>query len=195
MTNLLKAAWNEVDRGEIRCILFEHIGSLGQYRDRTSNPGKFYLALADSTCRLELTFSEKKQLVAIEPGPAFDAAQWDKIVREIESTGPKKVGRDCSFSSFRVAGSWQGPRSGVQLLPPPADASVAPVEMAEHPFILEFPVTVSDVWPITNYRRVRDHRRFTLLQNILLAGRTSVQPRRPRHFWATAPGDSSFSVI
>jgi len=92
MTNLLKAAWNEVDRGEIRCIPFEHIGSLGQYRDRTNNPGKFYLPLADSTCRLELTFSEKKQLVAIEPGPAFDAAQWDKIVREIESTGPKRSG-------------------------------------------------------------------------------------------------------
>jgi hypothetical protein len=35
---------------------------------------------------------------------------------------------------------------------------------------------------------------LTLLLNILLAGRTCVQPRRPRHLWATVPGDSSFSV-
>ena len=194
MTNLLKANWSEVDPSEIRFILIDRIGRPGQYRDRANNPGKFYLPLADSTCRVELTFSEGKQLVAIEPGAAFDAQQWDEIVREIESTGPIKIGRDCSFSSFRVTGSWQGALSGVQILPPPADAPVAPVEMAEHPFILEFPVKVSDRWPITNHRRMSNHRRLTLLLNILLAGRTCLQPRRFRHLWATVPGDSSFTV-
>jgi hypothetical protein len=93
MTNLLKTTWSEVDPSEIRFILFEHIGRPGQYRDRANNPGKFYLLLADSTCRVELTFCEDKQLVAIEPGPAFDALQWAEIVREIESTGSIKVGR------------------------------------------------------------------------------------------------------
>lgn len=194
MANLLKATWSEVDPSEIRFILFEDIGRPGQYRDKANNPGKFYLPLADSTCRVELTFSEDKQLVAIEPGAAFDALQWDEIVREIESLGPIKVGRDCSFSSFRVTGSWQGARSGVQILPPPSDAPVAPVEMAEHPFILEFPVKVSDRWPITNHRRMRNHRRVTLLLNILLAGGTCVQPRRPRHLWAIESGGRSFTV-
>ena len=52
----------------------------------------------------------------------FPAAQWKEVVAEIERSGPYKVGRDCSFSSFRVAGSWRGKRSGVQILPPPADA-------------------------------------------------------------------------
>jgi hypothetical protein len=194
MVNLLKSGWSSVDPGEIRCILYEHIGRPGQYRDMAQDPGKFYLPLADSTCRVELTFSDDKQLVAIERGPAFDAAQWDEIVREIESTGAIKVGRDCSFSSYRVAGSWQGARSGVQILPPPGDAPVAPVEMAEHPFVLEFPLKASDRWPITNHRRMRNHRRLTLLLNILLAGGTCEQPRRPRHLWAIEPGDSSFTV-
>jgi hypothetical protein len=194
MANLLKSGWSDVDPGEIRCILYARIGEPGQYRDRANNPGKFYLPLADPTCRVELTYSKEKQLVAIEPGPAFDAAQWDEIVREIESTGPIKVGRDCSFSSFRVAGSWQGPRSGVQILPPPSDAPVAPVELAEHPFILEFPVKVSDRWSITNHRRMRSHRRLTLLLNILLAGGTCVQPRRARHLWAIESGDSGSTV-
>jgi hypothetical protein len=194
MTNLLKTTWNNVDPSEIRFILLERIGRPGQYRDRANNPYKFYLPLADSTCRVELTFSEDKELVAIEPGPAFDYAQWDEIVREIEASGLNKVGRDCSFSSFRVTGSWQGARSGVQILPPPADAPAAPCQGAEHPFILEFPVKVSDQWSIINYRRRRNHRCLTLLLNILLAGRTCVQPRRSRHFWATAPGDTSFGV-
>lgn len=194
MTNLFKATWSEVDPSEIRFILFERIGRPGQYCDRAKNPGRFYLPLADSTCRVELTFSEDKQLVAIEPGPAFDAKQWDEVVRDIESTGPMKVGRDCSFSSFRVAGSWRGARSGVQILPPPADAPVAPVEMAEHPFIFEFPVKVSDQWTITNYRRMRNHRCLTLLLNILIRGHTCLQPRRHRHLWASVPGDSTFGV-
>ncbi len=194
MVNLLKSSWSNVDPAEIRFILSECIGKPGQYRDRANNPGEFYLPLADSTCRVKLSFSEKKQLVAIEPGPAFDPVQWDKVVHEIDSTGPFKVGRECSFSNFRVAGSWQGVRSGVQILPTPPDAPVAPYEMAEHPFILEFPVKVSDQWSITNYRRLRDHRRLTLLLNVLLAGRTCAQPRRLRHLWATVPGDTSFGV-
>ena len=136
MTNRLKTSWTEVDPSEIRFIPFDRIGGPGQYRDRANNPDKFYLPLADSSGRLALTFSEQKQLVAIQRGPAFKPAQWDQIVREIESTGPIKFGRNCSSSSLRVTGSWRGPRSGVQFLPTPADAPVAPVEMAEHPFIL-----------------------------------------------------------
>ena len=83
-----------------------------------------------------------------------------------------------------MAGSWRGKRSGVQILPPPEDAPRAPFEMAEHPFILEYPVKVSDLWPITNFRRMREHRQFTFLLNVLLAGGTTIQPRRPRHLWA-----------
>ena len=56
--------------------------------------------------------------------------------------------------------------------------------MAEHPFILEYPVKVSDLWPITNFRRRREHRQLTLLLNVLLAGRTTTQPCRSKHLWA-----------
>jgi hypothetical protein len=176
MPNLVKATWSEIDPGEIRLILFERISRPGQYRDRANNPGKFYLPLADSTCRIVLGFDEAKKLLTIEPGPAFDAVQWDDIVREIESRGPLKVGRDCSFSSFRVTGSWMGARSGVQILAPPADSPVAPAEMADHPFIIEFPVKVCDRWPITNYRRMRNHSPFDL---------TSKYPARRQNLRAT----------
>ena len=61
--------------------------------------------------------------------------------------------------------------------------------MAEHPFILEYPVIMSNIGSITNYRRISEHRRLTLLLNILLVRRTSVQPRQIRHFWASVPRD------
>ena len=186
-TGLLESGWTDIDPAELRFILFERIGRPGQYHDRDSNPNAFYLPLAGSSCQIKLTFSDSKQIVAIERGPAFDAAQWQRVVEEIERTGPPKVGRDCSFSSFRVAGSWRGKRSGVQILPPPPDAPQAPYEMAEHPFILEYPLIVSDLWPITNFRRMRKHRQLTLLLNVLLAGTTTIQPRRSRHLWAIVP--------
>src|SRR5260370_34416279 len=119
-TELLQSGWTDLDPAELRFILFEYIGNPGQYDGRESNPNTFYLPMAGSSCRIKLTFSDSKQIVAIEPGPAFDAAQWEHVVKEIERTGPCKVGRDISFSSFRVAGSWRGKRSGVQILAPPA---------------------------------------------------------------------------
>lgn len=185
-TELLRSAWAGVDAAELKFILLKRIGEPGQYHGRETNPNTFYLPLAGSDCRVKLTFSSTKEIVGIQPGPAFDPVQWDKVIEDIEGKGRTRIGRDCSFSSFRVAGSWRGRSSGIQILPPPADAPLAPVEMAEHPFILEFPVKESELWPITNFRRMRGHRQLTLLLNVLLAGRATTQPRRPRHLWAVA---------
>jgi hypothetical protein len=181
--NLLRTCWTDLDAAELQFILLQLIGGPGQYDGRENDPNTFYLPYARSDCRLKLKFSNRKQIVAIEPGPAFQAAQWEQIVQEIEATGPCKVGRDCSFSSYRVTGSWQGKHSGVQILPPPADAPRAPCELAEHPFILEFPVKASGHFQITNYRRMRMHRQLTFLLNVLLPERVTIQPRRPRHMW------------
>jgi hypothetical protein len=188
--NLLRASWADFDPTEVRLLVDKHIGGPGQF-DRLKNPDKLYLPLAGSSCRIVLTFQSKK-IVAIEPGQAFDASEWDRVSTEIESSilaGPMKVGREYSFSSFRVPGSWHGKRSGVQILPPPDDAPHAPVEIAQHPFILEFPIRTSDLWPVTNHRRLREHRKLTHLLNVLLTGRTSLQPRRTGHLWASVPRD------
>src|SRR5437867_12712174 len=83
--NLLRDSWTGLDSAELRFILIERIGRPGQYDGRDSNPNTFYLPLAGSSCRIKLTFSDSKQIVAIEPGPAFDAAQWKQVV---EGKGP-----------------------------------------------------------------------------------------------------------
>jgi hypothetical protein len=156
-----------------------------------NNVDELHLPLAGLACQIVLTFRHKK-IVAIEPGQAFDVAEWNRVCEDIERSilaGPVKVGREYSFSSFRVLGSWRGNRSGVQILPPPDDAPRAHVEMAAHPFILEFPIQASGTWAVTNHRRMREHRNLTVLLNVLLAGRTSLQSRRSEHFWACMPRD------
>jgi hypothetical protein len=184
--NLLRDTWADLDQADLRLLLEERIGQPGQY-DGKSNV--LYLPLARAECRVSLSYKGSK-IVAIEPGDAFDRPEWDRICKEIETSvlrGPQKVGRDLSFSTFRVEGWWRGARSGVQILPPPNDAPGAH-ELADNPFILEFPIQEAGIWSITKLRRIREHRRLTLLLNLLLAGTTKFLPERRRHFWAHQMG-------
>jgi len=122
--NLLRPTWAALDQHEFRLLLEKRLGGPGQYDGKETNPNRFYLPLARDQCAIVLVFKDKK-IVAVERGKAFDPIQWQKICDDIETTilvGPQKVGRDYSFCSFRVSGSWRGQRSGVQILPPPPDA-------------------------------------------------------------------------
>jgi hypothetical protein len=189
--NLLRETWANLDSRELRLLLDARIGGPGQFDDRDVNPNKFHLPHAGASCRIALTFRGKK-IAAVEPGPAFDETEWQKIVDEIDSAilvGPPKVGREYSFSSLRVLGSWCGAHSGVQILPPPPQAPRAPVEIAEHPFILEFPIVGApdDLWPIIVHRRMREHRRLTLVLDVLLTARISLEPRRSEPVWVHIP--------
>ena len=192
MNNLLK--WRNLDSIELRVLLHELIGGTGQSDDLgRAKPRNFYLPLAGPSCRVVLTFDGKK-VIDIKPGEASDAAQWQQINNEIEHSilaGHTKVGREYSFSGRRVKGSWRGEHSGVQILPPPADAPSAPLEQADHPFILEFPLMVSSVDALTNYRRSRKHRDLTLLLNVLLVGGAKSMGFRYPSFWAYEATDLS----
>lgn len=186
--NLIPESWHSVDTHELRLWLNDQIGGPGQYDGR---PNELFLPLAGKDCRIVLVFDDNK-IVSIKRGPAFEEAQWAKVQGGVERlifAGPQKIGREFSFSSFRVSGYWQGQKSQVQILPAPSDAPQAPDEIAEHPFVLEYPIQNSDFWPITNYRRIRQHAALTLLLNVLLVGRTSFLSahRQTKHFWASIP--------
>jgi hypothetical protein len=189
-TNLLRPSWGQLDSHELRILLDNRIGGPGQFENRAADPSNFCLPQAGPTCRVVLRYCDHR-IVSVEPGAAFDQAQWEAIADEIETAvlaGPVKTGREYSFSSYRVEGFWRGPRSDVQILPPHAESPRAPCELAEHPFILEFPLRETKLWPLTNHRRMREHRDLTLLLNVLLAGRTNLQPRRAPHCWGTSFG-------
>lgn len=190
--NLLEAGWARLDSAELRLILDHHIGGPGQYHDQVNNPHRLLLPLGGSSCEVILTF-RRKRIAEIERGPAFDADKWERVRAEVNSSvaaAPHQTGREFSFSTYRVRGSWRGECSKVQLLPPPSDAPTASVEMADHPFILEFPLRAAGVQRVTSHRRSITHRRLTNLLNVLLAGHTSLQQLcRPQHCWGVLPGE------
>jgi hypothetical protein len=182
---------------ELRVALEEHVGGPGQYDGAADNPNRFYLPLAGPSCRVVLTY-RGNEIVALEPGSALNAGEWESLSEALEQSlvaGSQRVGRDFAFSMYRVLGSWRGARSGVQILPPPDDAPRAPYEMAEHPFILEFPIKESDRWPVTNHRRLRDHRHLAQLLDVLLCGHTNTLQRRPDHLWAGVSRDDGHTDI
>ena len=112
--NLLRPTWNELDSQELRVLLVHRIGGTGQYDGRETAPDRIYLPLARTQCRVSLQYRNRR-IVSVEPGQAFDPNEWDRIAYEIETSilvGPRKVGRDYSFSSYRVQGSWRGEQSG-----------------------------------------------------------------------------------
>src|SRR5690349_6474200 len=122
--NLLPDRWLAFDQHELRILLDRHFGGPGQYDVGGANkliPNRLCLPLAGNECRIVLEFSPRKdnkeRLCEIKAGPAFDSTAWKRIVEEVENSvekGPIKIGRNYSFSKFRVAGSWQGRRSGLQ---------------------------------------------------------------------------------
>src|SRR5262249_8276979 len=131
--NLISPTWADLGSDELRLLLRERFPpGHGQY---DGDDGKLYLPLAGAQSRIALTFDDN-EIVAVEPGRAFDAAEWGRVSQEVERSilvGTPKTGRDYSFSSFPVRGSWRGRRSGVQILPAPDDAPRA--EGADDPFI------------------------------------------------------------
>jgi len=66
--------------------------------------------------------------------------------------------------------------------------------MAQHPFILEFPITAAldDLWLITNFRRIREHRQLTRVLNVLLTATVTFEafPTGSEFFWAHIPPNS-----
>jgi hypothetical protein len=195
-SNLLRPRWKGLDSDELRTLLEARVGGPGQIDPKVGGENRFYLPLARGKCRLVLVY-RGRQITRVERGQAFDQAEWDRIAEEIETsviTGPTKFGRDYSFCSYRVKGSWRGAKSRVQILPPHPEAPLVPAEMGEHPFILEFPLRNTNYWPVTNLRRQVLHFRLTLLLNTLLAGRMNVQPRRAAHFWGVTHEGGGFKT-
>jgi hypothetical protein len=190
--NLLLEIPDEVDRYELRELLDLRVGGPGQYDGDSRR--RLYLPQAREACRLVLVYHKDSlsTLQRIEPGPAFDETEWKRVQSEVCDSllsGPMKVGRDYCFSGRRVLGSWRGNESGVQILPPPTGTAGAPVEMAQHPFLLECSMRETREWRLTNSRRRRRVRSIALLLNVLLNTQIRVHwSVQPDSLWVNVPG-------
>ena len=186
-------SWKKADPHELRIVLDKFVDGPGQHDKDTPNKiNKIYLPLGRDDCFISLKFKDKR-IRSVEPGPAFDQKKWEAISHDINDLifgDHQRIVRWWTFSSYRVSGSWRGDTSRVQILPPFADTPNAPVEMADHPFLLEHPFYYSGYGPLDQYRAIREHRKLTLLLNVLLRGSTKWYPLNSRdQHWALIASD------
>jgi hypothetical protein len=107
--NLLRDTWADLNQEDLRLLLKERIGE-GRFGQYDGDENVILLPLAREKCRVSLTYKGAK-IVAIKPGTAFDRQEWNDICTEIEGPilkGPRKIGREFSFSTHRVDGWWRG---------------------------------------------------------------------------------------
>lgn len=185
--NLLPETWRDVDSHELRLLLKERIGGSGQYDLEISGDDPIHIPLAREECKLLLTY-KKGYISEILAGPAFISSEWQAIVEEVEKTlrnGADVAARTIAFSSFRVLGVWASQNSSVRILPPPESAPKPQMEIAEHPFVLEYSYKSVVSESVTKYRANVAFQRITLLLNALLIGRTSSQPSSGTSMWTS----------
>lgn len=185
---LFRPVWKDIDPTEMRIVLGDRFGFPGQFDgDRMT----LHLPLAREACKVRVRY-EGHAIVSVAPGSALTEPEWSETAREIDallSTDATLFGREYSFSSFKVTGSWRGAGSGVQILPPHPEAPQPFIETGDHPFILELPVVEAASANVTKYRLARDHRRLTRLLNVLLVGHTTSQGRNGEGCWVQLHGE------
>ncbi|MDB6158090.1 MAG: hypothetical protein JWO04_1796 [Gammaproteobacteria bacterium] len=183
--NLIQPQWRVLDSFDLRGLLEDRVGGVGQTTGKLGDD-RLFLPVWGNQCRVVLEF-DGNRISKIERGPAFDSAEWSHISATLNaplSNAPDKVGRNFAFCGPRVTGWWRGARSGVQVLPPPIGAPTIPQGMGDHPFVLEFPTHSDSAWGVMVKRRLHEHRKLTLLLNVLLTGGIIFEPRQLAHAWA-----------
>ena len=184
--NILPPSWSDLDSHEIRLLLKERIGGHGQYDTEITGSTVIHIPAAREQCKLSLKYRDGR-ITTISTGPAFDKAEWQQIVAEVDTTfrnGTDVSMRAIAFSSFRVPGAWRSTRSGIRILPAPESAPDTELEIAEHPFVLEYTYKSVASQAVSQYRATIALQRVTLLLNVLLIGRTCLQPAATSASWA-----------
>ena len=188
MENLLRPDWSTVDSGDLIVVLSQTFGGSQLATDDTvSYPN------ADEA-RITIRY-EGGRIVTIAPGEAFDAREWESVAARIEDElveSTPAVARRIAFCNYQVKGWWRSGTLGVQILPPPPQAPDAPMAVADHPFVLEYPVMNSRNGLITRQRDAREYRRLAGLLNVLLEGWVTSAQSTIRQLWAyVRTGESS----
>lgn len=148
----------------------------------------FYLSGADWAVRL---FYDDDRLARAESGPSFREEDGEYLRNRIATDllGPQQrsIRRVILFSGLPVL-HFLRVDDILQLLPAPPGAPRPDFLMAEHPFVLEFPLLTSDVTWVTATRLLRSIDELSWLLNVLLRGTVTSSAGRAEHHWVFRPG-------
>lgn len=137
--------------------------------------------------------TKNDQIISIEPGPGFSENTLvplkDKIRTTLIESSGSIIRADILFSSKPVKGSFRITDGQLQIIPAPDHAPHPPMMIADHPFILEFPIKCSSDGFVTNNRAMRRALELTWTLNALLRSAISRIGPRVRHLWGLALSD------
>lgn len=186
MTTLAtQLAIGEIADDDLAHALGEHVNSAQQDGEDvvySRAPDKWAIRLRYSGDRL----------VGAEPGPDLTPDLLDRIlerVRQLQAPQDYTVGRTILFSHVRVKG-WCVVDNLLQVLPPPPNVPAAPFEIADHPFVAEFPFYNSSVPWVGSFRYARAADDLRLLLNAVLYPGVRSGAGRPVHRWTYVPGST-----
>jgi len=184
--DLCPPEWATLEPAEVEHVIL----SVMQHAQGSSGDYVAFPTDGDS-CRLRLHY-DKDGRFSISPGSAFDANEWQVVRRRIAdelTISTPAIARAIAFSSYPVTGGWTSEALELAIMPPPPDAPLPTVTMADHPFALEFRMQRSADQMTTNLRRQAVERRLCMLLNVLLDARITHNSSQARHFWGVLPPD------
>jgi hypothetical protein len=170
----------EVEQSELEEVLFRHFN-----RATSTTLEVIRYPSEGANFAVELRYDDGV-LVDIVSGPALTRLDLDAIRKQIDvdilAPAETQVGRVVLFSSVPVTGYFRyGDR--FQWVPLPSDAPRPPVQMAEHPFLLEFNFRNSPSSGIRHLRRATLERELELLAAALLEFTVRGLGRLARFHW------------
>ncbi len=139
---------------------------------------------ADDGWVLSVRYSEGIVVDAVT-GPAFTAAIEEQIRKALADSldgTTRKVWRIPMFSLRRVEG-WYRHNDDFVIQPAPVEAPRPDVELAQHPWVLEFTFVESPAFQVRNLRTQRRAYELSLVLNLLLRAQIGRPTNRARNHW------------
>jgi hypothetical protein len=142
------------------------------------------------------------ELVEIRPGPALTSETLrqlqSKIFSDLVEDEGTSIQRCILFASQPVMGCFRSRTDRLRILPPPTNAPKPPYLVADHPFVLEFPMHGSKNSLISILRRTRQMLEWVSVLNAILTPKIRALGPRMRHMWALCPAvgsDTSYQRV
>jgi len=180
-TNLLPQLLPEgVDDHELLHIISSHFNSgRSTPTDEVDYPAADHYAL-----RIR---HKNSRLVEIQRGPALTdvilQTLKDKVQSELVDSDGETIQRCIIFSSRPVKGFFRAEKLPLQICPAPINAPQPRQLIADHPFVLEFPIKKSRNGYISMSRRTRGMFERTWVLNALLRSSIRTIGPRSRQLW------------
>jgi hypothetical protein len=187
MTNITsRFSLDQVDHHELLDILTLRYQTCWRVSDREIT----FPAAHDYRLKLEMRHG---QIIKITSGDSLSSAELQNLLEQVDADLKDdriaEYGVDILFAHHPVQGGFRFGSLPMQILPAPPEAPRPPQLLAEHPFVLEYPMRAWRTTGLRLRRRRKNAIEWAWVLNALLRGSIKYSSSRPKHLWAIKSGD------